>query len=57
MPKTVETTQVVSVFGSGYVPEAHDPDHLYQAAPTYRQRLIRVVVPLLVFCSAAGAVS
>ena len=33
MTKTIHSTQIVTPFGSGYVPEDHSPDHGPGAAP------------------------
>ena len=56
MPQTQHTTQVYSPFGSGYVPEAHDPDQANKPRPFYRKRGVLLVVCLLAV-SAAGAIA
>jgi hypothetical protein len=52
MGQTTNTTQVYSPFGSGYVPEAHDPEK-----PKARRNRGILLVGSLLAVSAAGAIA
>ena len=56
MEQTTNSTQVYSPFGSGYVPESHDPD---RARPKHsrRKRVVLVLVSVLAVSTAVGAIA
>jgi hypothetical protein len=57
MGQTTNTTQVYSPFGSGYVPEAHDPDQLKRPKPFHRRRGAVLLAFLLAVSTAAAAIA
>jgi hypothetical protein len=57
MQQTTHSTQVYYPFGSGYVPESHDPEHVRKSEPLHRQRAIMLLVSLLAVSTAAGAIA
>jgi hypothetical protein len=57
MGQTTNTTQVYSPFGSGYVPEAHDPNRLEKPKPFHRRRGAVLLAFLLAVSTAAGAIA
>lgn len=57
MAETPNTTQIISPFGSGYIPESHDPQRAKEPNPFYRQRGVIVLLCLLALSTAAGAIA
>ena len=62
MTKTIHSTQIVTPFGSGYVPENHAPDHGVAPAleePSKRGAGLAIVLTVALFgaTTAAAAIS
>jgi hypothetical protein len=57
MGETPNTAQIISLFGSGYVPEAHGAEHVKEPQPFHRQRGVIVLLCLLALSTAAGAIA
>ncbi|MEA2978650.1 MAG: hypothetical protein QOF09_473 [Alphaproteobacteria bacterium] len=57
MEQTTNSTQVYSPFGSGYVPEDHDPDLVNGPEPSPRKRAVLFLVSALALSTAAGAIA
>ena len=57
MGQTTNSTQVYSPFGSGYVPESHDPDLVKRPKPSRRKRAVLLLVSGLALSTVAGAIA
>jgi hypothetical protein len=57
MEQTTNCTQVYSPFGSGYVPESHDPDLIRGPKPPRRKRAVLLLVSVLALSTAAAAIA
>jgi len=57
MSETPNSTQIISPFGSGYVPESHDPDRGEKPKPFHQQRGVIVLSCLFALFIAAGCIA